>query len=1113
MSKFVRSQHLLVPVITLVACADDIADEVDPPPPVGRVSARLESDRLVVTWSDAAPGVERHVIARLAVDRADAPLPPESFEIIGAVSSSEPSTFEDPFVDPGLRYAYAVASESDRRGRSAFVPQEEEPILVPIPGGEGACGGPPTADDRDGDGLTDAVEADGWSVTVDEDGAGTTTTRQVAPDPLLPDTDGDGLCDREENTLRTDPRQSDTDVDGLEDRDEVNRWGSSPTNVDSDGDASGNGAYFDGGEALIAGTSPTLADTDGDGRSDFEELNQDATNPLLADLPKPRLRWVGEMDVDLDTRREDGSEVSNAVSHRYETTRSRATEETSSSATQTSVETSKSVTVEANASYPFGGGVDVTVSGSQTEGYVEESGSSLSSTSMRASQDAYEEVTTRVTSFNEEILGGRLGLNLEILNAGTRTFELSGLVVTALRRSPSNPARFTPVTSLALPEDADGLVLGEGEAAGPFLVSGELTAREALDLLANPSALVFRTANVQLTDRTGEAFEFRIGEETNARTALVTIDYGGFAPLERYRVATNVERGPDGRPVGIRLADVLERIVGLTEGTGYATATDASGREVLTRVRGIETQPNGRGGSDRFWLVMAAENPGAGSATVEERILDPELDFGEQVLLARDAVYLTYVTDRDGDGLIAREERAYGISDLSEDFDDDGLTDFEEVREGWPVEIDLPFYTGRSRVFSSPASIDVDDDGLTDPEERDLGTDPNRSDSDGDGLLDPDDPEPTVGPSGDWLSTFGTSEVEEVWTVETSSTAVIVLGHSEGDLDGDGTAGGPFVSAVRAADGRELWTEQIEGATDVARGLVADDSGVRIVAKLTPGALPDATRDAIYVVRWGLDGTLSWVRDQTDADRDWFRNPGEVDLLWVGTGPGGKRYGLYTRRNSPSSFDLGMYEMRGNGGLDLIRVYRRSEAPTLHAATTDGDRFAFSWEAGPTCGFVVFPGEGVPGLCVLNIDPQRRPAFLGLDQQQSVHAVTRTINGDTYRRVSLGGNPVHVDEFSEFVEPQVTAFDVGRVDQHVIAIRDRGRPGPTTLRSRDSEQSLLWEVGFGNASVRVNGIARSGLGDLFIAGTSDRGFDDAPAFGGDDIFIIRNPQIRFEEIQ
>lgn len=1104
--------HLLIPIVPLVACSDDVADAVDPPAPVGQVAARLDSDRIVVTWSEEAPAADRYVVARIAVDRAGAPLPPEAFEIIGSVSSSDPSAFEDPFVEPGLRYAYAVASETDDGGRSEFVQQGEEPILVPVSGGEGACGGPPTAEDRDGDGLTDAVEADGWIVTVDEDGAGATTTRRVAPDPLLPDTDGDGLCDREENTLRTDPRQKDTDVDGLEDLDEVNRWGSSPTNVDSDGDASGNGAYFDGGEALVANTSPTLADTDGDGRSDFEELNQDATNPLLADLPKPRLRWVGEMDVDLDTRREDGSEVGNAVSHRFETTRSRATEETSSSATQTSIETSRSVTVEANASYPFGGGVDVTVSGSRTEGFVEESGSSLSSTSMRASQDAYEEVTTRVSSFNEEILGGRLGLNLEIANAGTRTFELSGLVVTALRRSPSNPARFTPVASLALPEDADGLVLGEGEVAGPFLVSGELTALEALDLLANPSALVFRTANVQLTDRTGESFEFRIGEETNARTALLTIDYGGFAPLERYRVATNVERGPDGRPVGIRLADVLERIVGLSEGTGYATAVDADGRRVLTRVRGIETRPNGLGGSDRFWLVMAAENPQSGPGTVEERILDPDLDFGDQVLSARDAVYLTYVTDRDGDGLIAREERAYGISDLSVDFDEDGLTDFEEVREGWPVAIDLPFYADRPRVFSSPASVDLDEDGLTDPEERELGTDPSRSDSDGDGLLDPEDPEPTRGPTGEWLATFGTSDSEEIWTVETASTALVVLGYSEGDLDGDGTPGGPFVSAVRAADGEELWTEQIEGATDVARGLIPDQGGVRIVAKLSAGALPGASRDAIHVVRWDLDGTSSWVRDQTDADRDWFRDPDEVDLLWVGTGPGGKRYGLHHRENSPTSHDFALFEMRGNGSLDLIRFYRSSDPPIFLAASTDGDRLVHAWEAGPSCGPVVYPGEGVPGLCELNIDPPWRPAFLELDRQQSIHGVIRTVNGDFYRRVSLGGSPVHVDEFSELVEPRVTAFDVDQVDQHVMALRDEGVPGPTILRSRDAEQTLLWEVQFGNASVRVSAISRNRLGDLFIAGTSDRGFPEAAAFGGDDVFIIRNPQIRFQEI-
>ncbi|MEM6731093.1 MAG: hypothetical protein AAF658_06030, partial [Myxococcota bacterium] len=148
--------------------------------------------------------------------------------------------------------------------------------------------------DTDGDGLRDLEEAMGWEVTVDEQGFGTgvdaefIARREVTSDPTRPDTDGDGLLDNEEFIERSDPRRGDTDGDGLGDLEEKQRWRSSLTSVDSDGDArdpSGTtlplAALFDGAEVL-AGTSPTLADTDGDGRSDFEERDVSNRDPRIA---------------------------------------------------------------------------------------------------------------------------------------------------------------------------------------------------------------------------------------------------------------------------------------------------------------------------------------------------------------------------------------------------------------------------------------------------------------------------------------------------------------------------------------------------------------------------------------------------------------------------------------------------------------------------------------------------------------------------------------------------------------------------------------------------------------------------------------------------------------
>ncbi len=117
-------------------------------------------------------------------------------------------------------------------------------------------------EDSDEDGLTDAQEA------------------AEGTDPLLSDTDDDGVKDGEEvNTLKTDPLEPDTDGDGFTDGEEV-ALGSDPTddNADNDGDNLGDADEFS------AGSHPNVADTDGDGLNDGQEVNGDpSSDPTLAD--------------------------------------------------------------------------------------------------------------------------------------------------------------------------------------------------------------------------------------------------------------------------------------------------------------------------------------------------------------------------------------------------------------------------------------------------------------------------------------------------------------------------------------------------------------------------------------------------------------------------------------------------------------------------------------------------------------------------------------------------------------------------------------------------------------------------------------------------------------
>ena len=71
----------------------------------------------------------------------------------------------------------------------------------------------------------------------------TTTPPAIAEEPIIVDSDGDGLTDEEEARFGTSIRKPDTDNDGLFDKEEVQIYKTNPLKADSDGDG-----YLDGSE-------------------------------------------------------------------------------------------------------------------------------------------------------------------------------------------------------------------------------------------------------------------------------------------------------------------------------------------------------------------------------------------------------------------------------------------------------------------------------------------------------------------------------------------------------------------------------------------------------------------------------------------------------------------------------------------------------------------------------------------------------------------------------------------------------------------------------------------------------------------------------------------------
>lgn len=68
-------------------------------------------------------------------------------------------------------------------------------------------------------------------------------TTPVEEEPIVKDTDGDGLNDEEEGKYGTDPKLADSDRDGLGDREETQVYGTDPLDTDTDKDS-----YLDGQE-------------------------------------------------------------------------------------------------------------------------------------------------------------------------------------------------------------------------------------------------------------------------------------------------------------------------------------------------------------------------------------------------------------------------------------------------------------------------------------------------------------------------------------------------------------------------------------------------------------------------------------------------------------------------------------------------------------------------------------------------------------------------------------------------------------------------------------------------------------------------------------------------
>ncbi|HUN80415.1 MAG TPA: IPT/TIG domain-containing protein, partial [Phycisphaerae bacterium] len=483
--------------------------------------------------------------------------------------------------------------------------------------------------DTDGDGLTDYQELVGWEIWVDRFGLGlgvdtfgNVTRITVFSDPTNVDTDGDGLNDFEEFINKSDPTSKDTDGDGLWDGEEVHRWHTSPISVDSDRDARGpdfsappRGELFDGLELYTPeelakppslrgpikpnATSPSLDDTDGDGRTDFEELN-DGRVPQLADLPQVELKVDGDIDTRLFVEYADSQGTSTEYSQSFG--QSTSTSESHSLSQSFDVTQTTSLAFEEQV-----GSADSHVAASiGWEVGVEYGAEWASSTeSSSEAQSEYGVVQARSQESSETASFGTVKTGIRIRNSGNIAYTISNLAITMRQlvpdlanRSPLNPRAATFKTVGTLVPVVSSVTLAPGQTSQVLEMADDNVNPQIIkEFWANPTSMILEPASLDLQNSEGINFAY-LNEVTRFRTALVTIDYtDSSVPPERYYVATNVDRNPDGAFTGITVRQALENIIKLPRKTpadldaaaGYVVKprnNDGSGPTALVGIRG-----------------------------------------------------------------------------------------------------------------------------------------------------------------------------------------------------------------------------------------------------------------------------------------------------------------------------------------------------------------------------------------------------------------------------------------------------------------------------------------------------------------------------------------------
>jgi hypothetical protein len=634
----------------------------------------------------------------------------------------------------------------------------------------------PRADD-DGDGIPNQDEIDGYTITVDVNGFAVVggdemlEVRRVTSDPRFFDSDGDGLSDGRERMVTSDPRRVDSDGDTLTDRDEVERFGTSPVSIDTDGDARGGDptrprppqfALFDAAELRLApdpanpggpyvpgrgATNPADADTDGDGLNDYDELHSGLRRATVAEVPYALLRLSPGTDISLGLNvvTTSGQDLSES----YTTTRStdQAVSTSFSTVSESTLAFKELITLFTRNTVTGGCCADLfsyrTETGVRAEHETRFEQTLAMDATAEYSRDVAETAArARAIDVSEsvEVNGGSLRFSVDVVNNGIVPFRISDVTFGVYFRSHGR-GETTPLTEITVP---DAMTLAPGAVRTVQLARTDIETEAMYALMRDPNRIDVRIERYNLSGADGVDLAFR-EEDVRGRTAHVIIDFGDGRILERDVASPGLERGrlaSIGQLLGELGLDYEATFVGGSEPV-YAIRIGDLETELyetpaapLTEALPYTARSLGGPGSRRVrrgWVaVVDRRDPATSSLGAFANLLEAEVHRG-------DIVTLHYTEDLDRDGVPAIVERVFGSSDASPHSDRDGLSDYWEIYEGWTVRVvGVPDYAAGPRADRE----DADGDGLSDLGEAQAGSDPLMRDTDLDGLSDREEQDP-----------------------------------------------------------------------------------------------------------------------------------------------------------------------------------------------------------------------------------------------------------------------------------------------------------------------------------------------------------------------------------